>query len=343
MTRRRHDKDWVEAEAVKADPRLARLQAENASLSKLLGLVNDYRAAAAPPPEWLRPKKKPDPGAATACMQFSDWHLDEIVDPAQVNGLNAFDRAIAVLRLKRWADKACELGDLHRHRWDGALLNANGDFLSGEIHDELRRTNASHLPGTVIFYAPIVAAAFKQVADFYGRLHIKVMRGNHGRRTHKPEAKGAPTDSWDWLFMQLVQAHLRDEAHITWDFATSLHDFVQIYDRHIHVSHGDSVKGGSGWSGIWSPLGTLRAKAVAMAAVHNIRISYCVVGHWHTTIMAHEVGLSVNGAGKGFDEYALMKMYPYEQAKQNWFVEHCTRGVTIRTPIWLEDRKREGW
>lgn len=335
--------EWIEEASAKADPRLSTLEEDNKRLKSLLGLVHDYRAAAAPAPEWLRPKKKPDPGAATAVMQFSDWHLDEVVDPAQVNGLNAFNRSIAVLRLKRWAEKACELGDLHRHRWDGALVCANGDFVSGEIHDELTQTNEAALPETVIFYAPLIAAAFKQVAGFYGHLHVNVMRGNHGRRDKKPPAKNAPRNNWDWLLMQFVQSHLSDESRISWDFASSLHDFVQIYDRHVHVSHGDSVRGGGGIAGIWSPLGKLRSKAIAMAAVQGIRISYCIAGHWHQTIMAHEAGFSINGAGKGYDEQAMKEMYAHEQAKQNWFVEHSTRGVTIRTPIWLEDRRREGW
>lgn len=349
-TEQKTNEEWVKAAAEKEAKEkddlllsLVQLKEENAALRSQLGLVHDYRVAAAPPPRWLLPKKKPDPGAATACMQFSDWHLDEYVDPAQVNGLNAFDRSVATLRLRRWADKACELGELHRHRWDGALVFANGDFVSGEIHDELVRSNEASLPETVVHWAPLIAAAYKQVAEFYGHLHVSVMRGNHGRRTHKPEAKGAPKNSFDWLLMQLVQAHLREESNISWDFASSLNDFVQIYDRHVHVSHGDSVKGGNGIAGIWSPLGKLRSKAIELASVQGLRIRYCIAGHWHQTIMAHEAGLSINGAGKGYDEFAMKCMFPHEQAKQNWFVEHSTRGVTVRTPIWLEDRKAEGW
>src|SRR3990167_1182159 len=95
--------------------RLAGLEAENVRLATLLGLIESYRAAADHPPPWMvRKKKDKTQSSAIACMQLSDLHLDEVVNPSEVGGLNAFSRAIAEQRLHRWAEKACEMGDRHR-------------------------------------------------------------------------------------------------------------------------------------------------------------------------------------------------------------------------------------
>ncbi len=323
------DKDWVEEQVVKADPRIARLQDENSRLSRLLGLVESYHSAAAKPPAWLLPKKTTKVGAATACLAFSDLHLDEVVEPAQVGGLNAFNREIAELRLRRWVEKACELGDRFRHKWDGAAIFWAGDSVSGSIHEELRETNADYLHGTLCFWAPKIASAFKAIADFYGSVHIPVVVGNHGRLTALMPCKGRAKNSWDWLLAQMVRSHLASDKRITWDIAEGSYLFVPIYDRHVYMTHGDEVKGGAGWAGVWSPLGTIQKRGVELGVAHGIRPTYMICGHWHQTVLAHQQGIACNGALKGFDEYASCKRFRPEPAAQNYWIETPERGVTM--------------
>ena len=325
-----------------ADARSSRLEAENARLSKLLGLVQSYHAAAASPPSWARKARSPRNGAATACMQLSDLHLDEVVNPSEVGGLNAYSREIAVARLRRWADKACEMGERHKHAWDGAIVFWGGDMVSGAIHDELRETNHAHLPATLVYWAPLLAAALAQVCDAYGRLYVPGVVGNHGRLTHKMQAKGRGRNSWDWLLYEMVASHLKGQP-IEWASSEGSYLLVPVYDRHVFLSHGDEAKGGGGWAGIWSPLGTIHRRAVELAASHGLRIDHVAVGHWHTTVLAHARGLVCNGSMKGYDEYASGLRLRPEAAMQNWWVATPRHGVTLAGSLMLEDRKAEGW
>jgi len=326
--------------------RTARLEEENARLSKLLGLVEGYSANAGMPPRWLAPRKdksKASKKAATACLHFSDLHLDEVVDPAQVGGLNAYNREIAGMRLRRWADKACELGDRFRHDWDGALIFWGGDMVSGAIHDELRETNADYLPGTLVHWAPLIAGAIRQIADFYGKVHIPAVVGNHGRLTKLMTAKGRGRNSWDWLLCQMVHAHLIGDKRITWDIANGSYLFVPVYDQHVFLTHGDEVKGGSGWAGVWTPLGMIHRRGIELGASHGVQPVFSVIGHWHQLVMAHHRGISCNGALKGWDEYAASLRFRQEPAMQGWWVHCPTRGVILSAPLFVEDRRREGW
>jgi len=337
--------EWVrQQQAATVDAgKLAALEQENRRLSKLLGLVEGYHAAAAEPPRWLKAPPKPKPSRATAVMQLSDLHLDEVVNPSEIGGLNAYSREIAELRLRRWADKAVEMGERHKHEWDGALVLWSGDMISGAIHDELRETNADHLPGTMVHWAPRLAAALRQVADYYGRLHVPGVVGNHGRLTEKKQAKGRARNSWDWLLLQMVAAHFRDDARVTFQAAEGSYLMVGVYDRLIWQSHGDEAKGGGGWAGIWSPLGTIHRRAVELAAAHGQRIDYVAVGHWHTTCLAQARGLVCNGSMKGYCNYASSIRLRPEAAMQNWWVATPSHGTTLAGALMLEDRKAEGW
>jgi hypothetical protein len=337
------DQEWVIEKAVESDLRVKRLQAENERLSKLLGLVESYHAAAGEAPKWMPTSGKIRVGAATACLHFSDLHLDEVVDPSQVGGLNAYNREIAEMRLKRWANKACEMGDRYRHKWDGALLLWDGDMVSGAIHEELRETNADYLPGTMVHWAPRIASAIRQIADFYGRVHIPSVVGNHGRLTIKKQAKGRGRNSWDWLLCQMVRTHLKDDSRITWELADGSYLFVPIYNQHIYLTHGDEVGGGSGWAGVWSPLGTIHRRGIEMGLPHGIQPAYSVIGHWHQLVSAHARGMACNGAMKGWDEFAASLRFKPEPAMQGWWVHTPEHGVTLAAPLLLEDRKAEGW
>lgn len=332
------DEEW----AVDESQRISRLEADNARLSKLLGLTESYRLAASTPAKWMTtPSKKL--GRATACMQLSDLHLDEVVDPGQMNGLNAYNREIAEQRLQRWASKCVEMGYRHKHAWDGGLLFLGGDMVSGAIHEELMETNEDYLPSSMVHWAPRLAAAIGQVVDFYGKLHVEAIVGNHGRLTKYKQTKGRGRNSWDWLLAQMIRFHFASDDRVTWNIAEGSFLFPKIYDRCVYLTHGDEVGGGSGWAGIWSPLGTIHRRGMELASSFELRPSYCVVGHWHQTILAHQKGISLNGSMKGYDEFASSLRLAPESARQNWWVETEKHGVTLAAALFLEDKKKEGW
>lgn len=325
------------------EARLEASERERVRLAKLLGFVEAYMSVASKPPEWMRPRKRLAPGAATACLHLSDLHLDEVVDPAELNGLNAFSRSIAEQRVRRWSEKACEMGDLHRHAWDGAIVFLGGDMVSGAIHDELVKTNEDELPGTMIYWAPRLAAAIKMVADFYGHVHCPAVVGNHGRLDQRMPAKRRARNSWDTLLYRLIALHLKDDPRITFDIASGSYLFVPVYNETAFLTHGDEVRGGSGWAGVWTPLGTILRRAVEIAPAHGKTVTYCVIGHWHRSILAHAQGIVLNNSLKGFDEYAASLRFRPEPPGQNWWVASPTHGTTLAAQLFVQDRRAEGW
>lgn len=82
------------------------------------------------PPKWVcTPLKGTNTGVPT--LFASDWHWDEVVDPKQINGINAYNRKIAMERAKRLFTKTVDLLVHHMARpsYDYFVLNLGGDML----------------------------------------------------------------------------------------------------------------------------------------------------------------------------------------------------------------------
>ena len=131
---------------------VARLRAALETSERALSLVSAAEGAELQPPEWMTPAK-PKISAATLVVMLSDTHFDEVVKPEEMEGLNAYNREIAVIRLERWAQNVVKLA---RHylagvKYDGIVLLLGGDIFSGDIHEELKETNADTMLGSLLF------------------------------------------------------------------------------------------------------------------------------------------------------------------------------------------------
>ena len=78
--------------------------AKTEELTRFLDFHDAITAADTRPPKWLTPKKPRGKHHATLVAILSDTHFDEVVNPDEVGGLNAYNRVIATQRLERWAE-----------------------------------------------------------------------------------------------------------------------------------------------------------------------------------------------------------------------------------------------
>ena len=173
---------------------LKQAQGEVAQLEAKVDLLTALDGIEVEPAEWAQPKDTESGHRAIANLLLSDLHLDEVVDPAQMRGMNAYDREIAAIRLQRLGERTIRVARdfVSGVTYDGLFLWANGDIVSGNIHDELQRTNAGRgVTDTIDYWVDPLAGLFNQLADFFGKVHIVSTVGNHGRSYKKPPAKDA--------------------------------------------------------------------------------------------------------------------------------------------------------
>ncbi|HEX9640095.1 MAG TPA: hypothetical protein VGB13_02145, partial [Candidatus Krumholzibacteria bacterium] len=173
------------------------------------------------PPKWLAPKKQSKKSAAIPSLLITDIHWGDHVMAQEIADINAYDTAIAEKRIHRAAEGTVKLcrDYLSGLDYEGIQVMLGGDLLSGEIHDELRETNAETTTESIVGVLESLVGAMRVLADSFGKVHVGAVVGNHGRTTRKPRAKRKPKDNYDWLVYQLLARELRADDRITMQVA----------------------------------------------------------------------------------------------------------------------------
>lgn len=330
-----------------ARARVRLLEVERDKLRAQLSLIEAIEAAPRRrPPKWLSPKAPAKGHRATLCLLVTDTHFDEVVAPEEIHGINAYNRDIGEMRLERCFSGTVKLA---RHylagvQYDGVVLFLGGDIFSGNIHEELARTNADTLFGSLLHWIGPMRAGIELLVREFGRVHVAGVPGNHGRMTRKPIMKQRAADNLDWLFYRLLQREFARDDRVTWALSAAPSTHVSVYGTRYYMEHGDNFSGGSGISGALAPLmlGTHRAGKQQQAA--GMPYDYMILGHWHQSIFLAEHGLIVGASLKGYDEYANIKLKaPPHPPSQSLWITTPEHGIGWSTRVLVQDRKAEGW
>ncbi len=326
----------------------AQVEAQENEIKELRALADFYQSGRESPiriPRWqVRPGKGGHHGLVVA--QMTDWHLGEVVKPEEIFNLNAFNREIATLRVKTWAEKVVTLPrDYFRGiEIDGLVIPATGDLFTGEIHAELKESNTEPLLAEALHWMEPVMATLELLEREYPAVALHAVVGNHGRLTDKPVFKGRVYSNIEWFFWSIIRDRLAERgSKVIVNVSPSMDLNVPIYGRNHLLTHGDQFKGGTGIAGAYSPLslGAHRKNRRQMRA--GMPMETMVLGHMHQLI--NLPGLKMGGTLKGYDEYAFgLNLDPDpEGAGQAMWLTSPEHAQVMWMPIYVQDRKAEGW
>ncbi len=329
---------------LKTELRLSRNQrADGQSLLNLIHGVMEEAKRPREAPKLKMQKRKTKNLAGIPTLFLSDWHWDEVVDPAQIEELNEYDHDIAVTRARHTFETTGDLllNHMAGATYEGLVIALGGDMLSGNIHTELRESNAAPITESILTISDELVAGIRMMADEFPHIYIPCVVGNHGRYDRKPRAKGRVQENYDWLVYQLVKRGLRDLENVTVDVSEAADLQFNLYDTTYRLTHGDQFRGGGGIGGKWPTLFRgdyrKRKRSQRTGGGHD----YLVMGHWHAYGIVE--GLIVNGSMKGYDEYAYVSNFDYEPPTQAMWVTHPDYGLTVQWPIYAGgERKAKG-
>lgn len=270
---------------------------------------------------------------ATAIAVLSDWHVEEPVDPAKVNGRNEYSVEIASRRIKRTWEKILYLLESARHeaKINCLVVALLGDFLSGYIHPELVEENQLSPVEAIQFLEEHFVSGLTYLANKAGIKELIVVTavGNHGRTTEKQRVSTELENSFETLLYSHVARHLRGESKIAWKLGTGYHNWLDVQGRPIRFHHGHAIRYGGGIGGPTIPI------VKAIAAWDKEQTAYLdVFGHLHQWM--HHRKFLMNGSLIGYSPFAVKIKADYEEPCQSFLVVDREYGVTIARKIFCE-------
>lgn len=325
---------------------LKRVQAENEGLEKLVDLLTAIDAIQVTPAEWAQPRKTvSDRGnRAVANLMLSDLHLDEVVDKGEMRGKNAYNRKIALQRLQRLSSGTIKMARdyISGVNFDGLYLWCNGDMISGNIHDELERTNDGvHPLESVDYWVDHLASFVDHLADHFGKVHLVWSYGNHGRSYKKPPAKGAVKSSFDWFLARALWREMKGDERLSWNIPQSRDVRENVYSTRYLMTHGDDFKGGDQIAGAVRPVMMGDYRTLVVEVADGEPYDMLLVGHFH---QYHGLPRAViNGSLVGYNEYAKNRKFRPEPPKQAFWLTTPEHGPSMHLPILPGNRKSEKW
>lgn len=281
---------------------------------------------------WLAYKHKGESSKSVPVLFLSDLHFDEVVQASQVEFVNHYNREVATQRIQAVFNNALELlTQKIKAKYSGVVVALGGDLLSGNIHEELAETNEATILDSILRLTDILQSGLQQMVDEFGKLYVPCVVGNHGRIHKKPRAKFKVQQNYEWIIYQLLAKRFAHDKRVTFEIPESADVSFKIFDVTFLLTHGDQFKGGSGISGIFTPLMLGASRKLKRQQAIQRPFDVMMVGHFHSYL--HTANLIVNGTTKGIDEYAYQMNFGYEEPQQALFLVNEKHGITIRLPV----------
>jgi hypothetical protein len=308
---------------------IAALKESDERLQAILGLRDDV---AGTPAKHFSVKSKKGHGESTAVLVTSDWHLEERVDPATVDGINEYTPEIATARVGKFFANGLSMVEMCRTRTkiDVCILAVLGDLITNTIHEDLAESNyLSPTEATLKAYS-LLCGGIDMLLEHGGFKKILVVCnfGNHGRTTKRYRVATAAKNSYEWMMYHLVAERYNSDPRIEFSIADGYFAFADVYGYIIRFHHGNGIKYQGGVGGVTIPLN----KAIAQWNKMK-RVDLDVIGHWHTRQTARDH--VINGSIIGYNAYSIEIKCSYEPPSQSFFLVHPEWGKTVEIPLFV--------
>lgn len=284
-------------------------------------------------PAWMKAKPSGTKHHATPVLCLSDLHLDEVVEAAEMDGVNEYNREIAEQRLHEVIESTIKLvrDYIGGVEIDGIVVAMLGDLITGDIHEELAKTNEAPVPASIVHWVPLLAAALKRLADEFGAVFVPCVDGNHDRTQKQTPKKKRAESSFAWIIYNWLADTLADDDRITFSITPAAEQIVTVYETAFLLSHGDSFRSSGGVGGLYPSLLKWLLRRKDYYSMTGNRFDIALIGHWHQYLTGKD--FIVNGSLKGYDEYARDGGFGFERPQQALFIVTPERGVVQQMPV----------
>jgi len=165
----------------------------------------------------IEPKEKSETGEATAVLLLSDVHYEEKVLKSATNGLNEYNLEIADKRLNNFFVNSVKMINIQKTaiKINHIILALLGDFISGNIHEELlANTNLLPMEAIIAVQSRVIAGIEYLLANTDCDITIPCHSGNHARITDKVHISTEKGNSLEYLMFHSIAARFSGEKRV---------------------------------------------------------------------------------------------------------------------------------
>ena len=269
---------------------------------------------------------------AVAVIVASDWHVEETISALTVNNLNAYNPDIAKERIHWFFQNTVRLLEIVGRdvRIKGVVLALLGDFISGNIHEEIVEVSAMQPIDAVILVKELIIGGVDYLLKKTTLKFTLVCKsGNHARITQKQRHATEAGNSLEYMMYKSLADYYKGNPRVEFIIERGYHTYLDVFGYVLRFHHGNGIRYQGGVGGITIPLN----KAIAQwNKAKSADID--VLAHWH---QFRDTGNAVvNGSVIGYSPYAITIKADFEKPKQAFFLIDSKRGKTIVAPVILE-------
>lgn len=268
---------------------------------------------------------------SVANLDFSDLHVEEVIDKETINWLNEYNPQIAEQRSEqmfiRFVELVQSLKKSENIHW--IIVHLLGDFISWYIHPELVENNALSPTEAMLLAQKIIIKGINYILDNTDEdITIATAFGNHWRTTDKKRISTGWKNSYEWLMYNIIAMQYQNNPRIQFKIEKGNINYVNVYDKVIADMHGDMIRY-QGWVG-WITIPMNKAIWQRQKAKHAD-----LYNSWHRHQLRDWGIRQTNGSVIGYNNYTESIKADYEKAKQLMFLINSKYWKTITAPIIL--------
>ena len=247
----------------------------------------------------------------TAVMQIADAHMGSVQRPDEVEGFNEYNPEICRARQIDFAGRFNKWIDRNRNSYtiDKCVVLATGDFISGDIHQELQVTNAFPVTVQVVKAAQVLAEQLVLLSQNFTSIEVHFIGAdNHGRLTRKPQAKEEGLNNLNYLVGELAKAYIAKLTNVKFNIYPVHEKVVTVDNRNYLIAHGHGMRAWMGipWYSAERKVGketTARMQLIMdqKLKMHDIGFHKFIFSHFHTPL--DTAMYSCCGSVQGTDAY----------------------------------------
>ncbi len=261
----------------------------------------------------------------TNVVQLTDWHIGQTTNPDYVEEFGDFNYNLAVQRVGRLGDCIVKKVQTVRAnaRCDDCHIIGTADWVSGDIHDELVRTNEFPAPVQAVKAGYLLGSFIRGLSQHFTNVKVDLLTaGNHDRITRKPQSEDGGLNSWGYVTTEIAKQHVTDCPNVKVTIHPSLSKVVDVAGQRYLIYHGHGIKGTWGIPFYGIERKKQKEAMARMNMTQDTHFDKIVIGHFHTALN-HEhwlIGGSLSGT-TAFDHEAGRHSRPHQTS---WFV-HGTK------------------